>query len=107
VLDWFNTLQAKDLALVMTALYYIWLTRNDARDEPMIEDSERTARRVLAITEEWWKWKTPSPSRHSTGVKHWLLPEPGWYKANADGALSAADGHGGGGDLARPCMCAY
>jgi hypothetical protein len=30
VLEWFNSLQAKDLALVMTTLYHIWLSRNNA-----------------------------------------------------------------------------
>jgi hypothetical protein len=71
VLEWFNSLQAKDLGLVMTTLYHIWLSRNDTRDEPMIEDLERTARRVLAITEEWGKLREPSPNRAPKEVEHW------------------------------------
>jgi hypothetical protein len=44
LLEWFNSLQAKDLGLVMMTIYHIWLSQNYVRDEPMIEDLERTAR---------------------------------------------------------------
>jgi ribonuclease HI len=99
--EWFNSLQAKDLGLVMTTLYHIWLSRNGSHDEPMIEDPERTARRVLAITEEWGKLRDPSPNQAPKVVEHWRPPERGWFKANADGAFSATDGQGGGGVILR------
>jgi ribonuclease HI len=101
VLDWFHSLPAKDLGLVMTTLYHLWLSRNNARDESTIEDPERTARRVLAITEEWGKLRDPSPSRVHKEVEHWRPPERGWLKANADGAFSVTDGQGGGGVVLR------
>ena len=34
-------------------------------------------------------------------TEHWLLPEVGWYKVNADGSFSQDDGHGGGGVVVR------
>jgi hypothetical protein len=35
-------------------------------------------------------------------VEHWLPPEVGWQKANADGAISPGEGNGGvGGDHQR------
>jgi ribonuclease HI len=33
--------------------------------------------------------------------EHWLSPEPGWIKANADGALHYVDGNGGSGVVLR------
>jgi hypothetical protein len=47
------------------------------RDEPMIEDLERMARRVLAITKEWGKLRDLSPNRAPKGVEHWRPPEVG------------------------------
>jgi hypothetical protein len=67
----------------------------------MIEDPERTARRVLAIMEEWGKLRDLSPNRALKVVEHWHPPERGWFKANADGAFSATDGQGGGGVILR------
>jgi hypothetical protein len=80
VLEWFNTLQEKDLGLVMTTLYHIWLSWNSARDEPMIKDPERTARRALAIIEEWGKLRDPSLSRAPKVVEHWHPPKQAGLK---------------------------
>jgi hypothetical protein len=37
----------------LLTLYNIWLARNEARDEPMIENPEVTARRIIYLQEEW------------------------------------------------------
>jgi hypothetical protein len=43
------------------ALYHMWLARNDARDEQMIEDPDKTAQRILVLVEEWLSLKSPAP----------------------------------------------
>jgi hypothetical protein len=53
LLDWFGALDEKELAISLMALYQLWLARNEARDKPMIEDPEITARRIVALVEEW------------------------------------------------------
>jgi hypothetical protein len=70
VLQWFSTLRERDLGLVMTTLYHIWLSQNSARDEPLIEDLESIAKRALAITEEWGRLRDPSLSRAPISVEH-------------------------------------
>jgi hypothetical protein len=52
-LDWFGKLKEKELGVAMLAIYQLWLARNDARDAPMIEDPEVTAKRVLFLWDEW------------------------------------------------------
>lgn len=95
--DWIAGLKEKELGVAMMALYHMWLARNDARDEPMIEDPDRTARRILGLLEKWRALKPGSGERIPTEVEHWLPPEVGWHKVNVDGALSPGEGHGGAG----------
>jgi ribonuclease HI len=85
----------------MTALYHLWITRNNARDEPMIEHPDKTAHRVSALVEEWHNLKVTKPSLKVRTEEHWLPPEAGWQKVNADGAFMSADGVGGGGVIIR------
>jgi ribonuclease HI len=101
LLDWLAGLKEKELALAMMALYHMWLARNDARDEPMIEDPDRTARRILGLLDEWRALKPSSGQQSHPEVEHWLPPEVGWHKANADGALSPGEGTGGVGVIIR------
>jgi hypothetical protein len=42
----------QELAVYLMALYHMWLARNDARDEPMIENLENIAWRIVGLTEE-------------------------------------------------------
>ncbi|KAK1645408.1 hypothetical protein QYE76_063213 [Lolium multiflorum] len=112
MLEWIARLKPAELELVMTALYQLWLTRNDARDELIIEDPQRTARRIMALMEEW---RAVTGSVKAPVVKeraHWRTPEVAWHKANADGAWTAEGNSGGGGvivhdhnGMALACAC--
>jgi hypothetical protein len=44
---------------------------------------------------------TPKQVATTSRVEHWLKPEVGWCKANADGAFHATDGRGGAGVVIR------
>jgi hypothetical protein len=101
VLDWFGSIPGHELAMVMTALYHLWITRNNARDEPMIQSPELTAGRILTLTEEWRNLKTAKPRQQSSGEGRWFPLENGWHKVNADGAYEATTGTGGGGVIVR------
>jgi hypothetical protein len=63
----------------------MWLARNDARNEPMIESPETIARRVVVLTEEWRSLKTPAAVPGNQAEEHLLPPKPGWHKVNSDG----------------------
>jgi ribonuclease HI len=53
------------------------------------------------LTEEWRSLKTTAVVRGDQAEEHWLPPQPGWYKANSDGAFSKVNNHGGGGVIVR------
>jgi ribonuclease HI len=101
LLDWFGALPGDELGVVLTALYHLWITRNNARDAPMIEHPDKTAHRVVALVEEWHNLRATKPKQQVRAEEHWLPPDAGWHKANADGALVIADGVGGGGVIIR------
>ncbi|KAK1616861.1 hypothetical protein QYE76_022378 [Lolium multiflorum] len=101
LLNLFGRMAEQDLAMYLMALYHMWLARNDARNEPMIESPESIARRVVVLTEEWRSLKTPAAVTRNQAEEHWLPPKPGWHKVNSDGALSKKDNHGGGGVIVR------
>jgi ribonuclease HI len=101
MLEWIARLKPAELELVMTALYQIWHTRNDARDELIIEDPQRTARRIMFLLEEW---RAVTGSVKTPGVKEkvrWRPPEAAWHKVNADGAWTAEGNAGGSGVIVR------
>lgn len=77
LLGWASTLKPHELTLAMMALYHMWLARNNARDEPMIEHPEETTRRVLALYEEWLSLAKPSRTQHASTAEHWLPPDTG------------------------------
>jgi ribonuclease HI len=83
------------------AIYHMWLARNEARDEQLIEDPEATARRVLALQEEWTSLNVSPAKQARGGEEKWVPPKDGWHKVNSDGAFSSALGHGGGGVIVR------
>jgi ribonuclease HI len=101
LLDWFGVLPADELAVAMTTIYHLWLSRNNAREEVMIESPDKIASRVAALTEEWRSLKPVGAGHQPKEKEHWLPPEVGWTKANADGSFAAAEGHGGGGVVLR------
>jgi hypothetical protein len=101
LLEWFNKLEEKELAVGLMAFYHMWLARNNAREALMVEDPARIARRVLALSEEWWALKDPSSEKISRPTEHWLPPEEGWVKVNVDGAFSKEGDAGGGGVVMR------
>jgi ribonuclease HI len=55
----------------------------------------------VSSTEEWCSLKPVGAGHQPREKGHWLPPEDGWLNANADDALSAAEGHGGGGVVVR------
>jgi hypothetical protein len=101
LLDWFGVLPADELAVAMTTIYHLWLSRNNAREEVMIESPDKIASRVAALTEEWRNLKPAGAGHQPKEKEHWLPPEVGWTKANADGSFAATEGHGGGGVVLR------
>ncbi|KAK1618647.1 hypothetical protein QYE76_024164 [Lolium multiflorum] len=101
LLDWLGSLSDKELSLGIMVLYQTWLARNEARDEVRIEDPGAIARRSLAMVEEWLAIKS-GPRHEAQRVKeHWLPPDDGWHKVNADGAYKASLGSGGCGVVIR------
>jgi ribonuclease HI len=101
LLNWFGNLKEDELALAMTAIYHLWLARNNARDDPMIEDPSGVASRVLALVDEWRSMKRTNAAKEARAVTRWRPPPAGWHKSNADGAYSATEGCGGGGVIIR------
>ncbi|KAK1697655.1 hypothetical protein QYE76_014352 [Lolium multiflorum] len=88
LLQLFGRMAEQNLAVYLMALYHMWLARNNAREEPMIENPEHIARRTVALTEEWRSLKEVAMVRGNQVEEHWLPPQPGWFKANSDGAFS-------------------
>jgi ribonuclease HI len=107
LLDWLGRLSDKDLSIGIMVLYQMWLARNDARDEEKIEDPEDIARKSLALVEEWSAIKAGTRQVVQRGREHWLPPEEGWYKINADGAFMSSAGNGGCGAVIRDHMGAF
>jgi ribonuclease HI len=62
---------------------------------------EATARRTLFLLDEWKKVKSITPNHPKQRAEHWLPPDVGWHKANADGAFMSGTGIGGGGAVIR------
>jgi hypothetical protein len=101
LLEWMGSVDETEVQLGMMALYHLWLVRNDARDEALIEDPRRTARRILALSEEWRDVQNEAAVSNPRVEEHWHPPPLGWHKVNADGAFSRDDKHGGGGVIIR------
>ena len=91
----------KEKSMAMMTIYHLWLARSDARDAEAIEDLARTDHQTMALVEEWENLKSTPPPYQSRRVEHWLPPDPGWYKVNADGAFDKDTDQGGGGVVIR------
>jgi ribonuclease HI len=61
----------------------------------------RLARRSIHLVEEWHQVQECKGAKPPAQKEHWLPPDQGWIKVNADGAMIQASGHGGGGVVAR------
>jgi ribonuclease HI len=101
LLDWIGKLEEKELAVAIMTIYQLWLARNEAREEVAVEDPDAIARRSLYLVEEWRNLKSVPPTRRLRSVEHWLPPEDGWCKANADGSFRMSSGAGGTGVVLR------
>jgi ribonuclease HI len=55
----------------------------------------------VVLAEEWRSLKTNAAVRVDHVEEHWLPPQPGWFKANSDGAFSKVHSHRGGGVIVR------
>jgi hypothetical protein len=61
----------------MTTIYHLWLSRNNAREEVMIENPEKIVSRVVALTEEWRNLKPVGAGHQPREKEHWLPLEDG------------------------------
>jgi hypothetical protein len=101
LLEWFGRCDPAELSVGMMVLYQLWYARNEARDLACIEDPEKTASRSLHLVEEWKSASAYHAVQVQTRVDRWSPPEPGWHKANVDGATPLGGAHGGGGVVLR------
>lgn len=102
LLDCFSMLNPKELELMCTTIYQLWLARNNARDAAMIENPMAIASRALTLVEEWHEVHSKPAVEASVKQKEkWSPPDEGWLKVNTDGSFSNSDGHGGGGVVVR------
>jgi ribonuclease HI len=101
VLDWIGGLEEKELTIGIMVLYQLWLARNDAREETRIIDPRQIAQRSIYLVEEWRASREQLKPVAPRAVEHWLPPDGGWHKVNADGAYSAESHTGGCGVVLR------
>ncbi|KAK1669337.1 hypothetical protein QYE76_057496 [Lolium multiflorum] len=73
-------------------LYQLWLARNEVRDEVHIATPHAIIRKSTFLLEEWQGIRPARTAGSAQVTKHWLPPEMGWTKLNADGAFSVKDG---------------
>jgi hypothetical protein len=97
LLDWIGKAPADKLLWFFMLIYKLWLARNDARETKQIEDPRAIVEKAKAAVEEWSAVHVKTPSSNIRSVEHWLSPEPGRVKVNADGAFRTADSSGGSG----------
>jgi hypothetical protein len=100
-MDWIGKVPADKLSWFFMLIDKLWLARNDARETKQIEDPRAIAEKAKAAVEEWAAVHVKTPSSNIRSVEHWLCPEPGWVKVNADGAFRTADSSGGSGVVLR------
>jgi hypothetical protein len=80
-------------------MYQLWQARMQ-RDAARIEDTDKTAKRVLYLV-DWQSTRSAASPRSEPWAEHWLPPAVGWVKANTDGAFRYEQGYGGGGVFLR------
>jgi ribonuclease HI len=100
LLQWLSGLQEDEINVCIMVLYQLWLARNDARDEAQVTSPHAIIQKSLHLLEEWQGLRPARTAGSTQAMEHWLPPEEGWTKLNADGAL-AKDGSGGYGVVMR------
>jgi hypothetical protein len=98
-LDW--KFVEKKAALCIMLIYQLWLARNEAGEETQIEEPHTITKRTMHLTEEWMAINTCSLASMGREREHWHPPDPGWVKANANGAFSSTSGNRGIGVVLR------
>lgn len=102
LLGWFVAASDDERAAMVHATYGLWLARNDAKDGKRIAAAHDIAVSTASYMAEWTATHKQKPTTVTTReVQRWAAPEPGWLKANADGAVSRLGGKGGGGVIIR------
>ncbi|XP_020181501.1 uncharacterized protein [Aegilops tauschii subsp. strangulata] len=87
---------------MIQALYGLWCARNETRDGRMIQDARELAEKVHGYIQEWRQVHSKEATiKEPRRPERWVPPEPGWTKANGDGATSRTDDKGGGGVVLR------
>jgi ribonuclease HI len=85
----------EEIAVAIMLIYQMWLARNNASEEIMIADPSDMVRRSLFLFQEWQAVQKPSNPTVPRATEHWLPPEVGWNKVNADGSYLASSSIGG------------
>jgi hypothetical protein len=100
-LDWIGREKEKKIAWAFFTLYNLWSARNDAREHGVIADPVSIVRRSVEGVTKWWNIHHPNKLKSPSVKEHWLYPDVGWLKVNADGAFRDAGKVGGGGVVIR------
>lgn len=102
LLDWFSRASGDEREVMIQVTYGLWLARNEARDGERIAPPHEIIATVVAHMHEWKEVHanqkqpaTPQPR------PRWHVPDEGWVKVNADGAVSRHGDKGGGGAVVR------
>jgi ribonuclease HI len=102
LLGWLGKANGEDISWVFMMLYNLWQARNEARENEKLADPRTVAMRTIAAVEEWQIVHQKAPvAAVAKPMEHWLPPDVGWSKINADGSYQEAEGHGGGGVVIR------
>jgi hypothetical protein len=97
LLDWIGKATDDQVAWFSMMIYNMWQVRNDARETQKLADPKTVVLKSAAALEEWGNIQKPQLATTSTKPnEHWLRPDLGWAKVDADGAYNAATCVGGG-----------
>ncbi|KAI5005258.1 hypothetical protein ZWY2020_032501 [Hordeum vulgare] len=102
LLGWFDAASDDERALMIQAVYGLWLARNNARDgRSIVKPAEIVASIKIQLTD--WKTchETKASTREPKPVQKWEPPANEWVKINSDGAVSKQGTKGGGGAVFR------
>lgn len=102
LLEWFGMASEEDTEIMINGVYGLWLARNETREGRMVKPAHEIMESVWHFMQEWRAVMTRRRSlRELSRRKKWIPPEPGWIKANSDGAMAKNDRKGGGGVVLR------
>ena len=100
--EWLAEAGGAERETMIQALYGLWCARNDTRDGRRIQDARELAEKVHTHIHEWRQVNSKEATvKEQRRSERWSPPDPGWIKANADGATSRTDDKGGGGVVLR------